>query len=102
MSEELLRLLAPRQGHFRFESGHHGDRWLDLAPLCLRPRRLRRFAAELARRLKRYQVEAVCGPLVEGAFLAQMVAEELDVEFFFAEQVIRSQSNGLFPVAYCI
>jgi orotate phosphoribosyltransferase len=102
MTEELLSLLAARKGHFRFESGHHGDLWLELAPLYLRPVRLRRFAAELARRLAVRRVEAVCGPLVEGAFLAQMVAQELDVEFYFAEQFVRPRPDGLYPVAYRI
>src|SRR5690348_14823949 len=77
MHEELLSLLAARRGHFRLESGHHGDLWLEIPRLYVRPSRLRRFAAELARRLAEHGVEAVCGPLVEGALLAQMVAEEL-------------------------
>ena len=49
MQEELLSLLAPRKGHFRLESGHHGDLWLEIPRLYLRPDRLRPFAAELAR-----------------------------------------------------
>jgi orotate phosphoribosyltransferase len=102
MQEELVNLLAPRKGHFRFESGHHGDLWLELAPLYLRPNRLRRFAAALARRLAAHGVEAVCGPLVEGAFLAQLVAQELDVEFYFAEPFVRPRSEGLYPVGYRI
>jgi orotate phosphoribosyltransferase len=48
------------------------------------------------------RVEAVCGPLVEGALLAQMVGEELDVEFYFAEQFIRAAANDLYPVGYRI
>jgi orotate phosphoribosyltransferase len=100
--EELFSLLAPRTGHFKLESGHHGDLWLELARLYLRPTRLRRFAAELAQRLAVHGVEAVCGPLVEGAFLAQMVAEELDVEFYFAEQHVRPKADGLYPLAYRI
>jgi orotate phosphoribosyltransferase len=100
MEEELLRLLAARKGHFRFESGHHGDLWLDLPRLYVRPGHLYGYAAELARRLAAHGVEAVCGPLVEGAFLAQMVAQELDVEFYFAEQVVRPRSDSLYPVGY--
>ena len=38
LQQELLALLPRRQGHFRLESGHHGDLWLDLDPLFLRPR----------------------------------------------------------------
>lgn len=102
MREEILRLLAARKGHFRFESGHHGNLWLELAPLYLRPGRLRPFVEELARRLAAHGIEAVCGPLVEGAFLAQMVAQELDVEFYFAEQFVRPRSDSLYPVGYHI
>jgi orotate phosphoribosyltransferase len=100
MREELFRLLSPRKGHFLLESGHHGDLWLEIPRLYARPRRLRGLAAELARRLAGHGVEAVCGPLVEGAFLAQMVAEELDVAFCYAEQFARSPADGLFPIGY--
>jgi orotate phosphoribosyltransferase len=102
MREELVRLLAARKGHFRYESGHHGDLWLEIPRLYLRPDRLRPLAAELARRLTVYGVEAVCGPLVEGAMLAQMVAEELRAEFYFAEQFARPRGDGLYPVGYRI
>jgi orotate phosphoribosyltransferase len=102
MREELLSLLAARKGHFRYESGHHGDLWLELSRMYLRPDRLRPLAAELARRLAVYGVEAICGPLVEGAMLAQMVAEELGTEFYFAEQIARPRGDGLYPVGYRI
>jgi orotate phosphoribosyltransferase len=102
MQDELLRLMAPRKGHYRLESGHHGDLWLELDRLYLHPNRLRPFAAELARRLAGHGVQAVCGPLVGGAFLAQMVAQELDAEFYFAEQFVRPSGDGLFPVGYHI
>ena len=102
MREELLSLLGARPGHFRYESGHHGDLWLEIPRLYLRPRRLRRFAVELARRLAPHEIEAVCGPLIEGALLAQMVAEELDVEFSFAQQFARAQGDSLYPLGYRI
>ena len=102
MEHEIISLFAARRGHFRYESGHHGELWLEIPRLYLRPTRLRRFAAELARRLEPHGVEAVCGPLVEGALLALMVAEELDVEFYFAEQFARPCDDGLYPVGYRI
>lgn len=102
LQEEVLSMFAARRGHFRFESGHHGDLWLELPFAYVQPNRLRRFAAVLARLLAVHRVEAVCGPLVEGAFLAQMVAEELGVEFYFAEQFNRLSSDGLYPVGYRI
>src|SRR5689334_19481999 len=102
MRDELLSLLAARKGHFRYESGHHGDLWLEIPRLYRRPRRLRRFAVALARRLAPHGIEAVCGPLIEGALLAQMVAEELDVEFSFAEQFAHSRGDSLYPLGYRI
>lgn len=100
LHEELLALLARRQGHFRLESGHHGNLWLDLDSLFLRPTRLRRFAEALALRFANLSIEAVCGPLVGGAFLAQAVAAELDVEFYHTERVVTTGGGGLYSVNY--
>jgi orotate phosphoribosyltransferase len=102
MQDDVLSLFAARKGHFRFESGHHGDLWLDIPPAYLNPRRLRDYARELARKLSAHAADAVCGPLVEGAFLAQMIAEELELQFFFAEQFVRPRADGLFPIGYRI
>jgi orotate phosphoribosyltransferase len=77
-------LLDPRRGHFALESGHHGDLWLDLELLFVRPRRVAPYAAELARLLP--AVDAVCGPLLGGALVAQMVAAELDAELAWSER----------------
>jgi orotate phosphoribosyltransferase/GNAT superfamily N-acetyltransferase len=98
--DEILSLFQSQKGHFRFESGHHGNLWLNLELLCLRPTRVKPFAKKLARQVAPYKIDAVCGPLVEGAFIAQMVAEELDVEFFYAERFVESLSTTLFPVTY--
>jgi hypothetical protein len=49
MEEKLLELLSARRGHFVLESGHHGNLWLDLDSLFLRPARLRPFARNLRR-----------------------------------------------------
>src|SRR5579864_7782066 len=100
MQHEFLNLLATRKGHFRYESSYHSDLWLDLDRLFLRPRAVQPFAMELAKILTPYNVTAVCGSLVGGAFLAQMVAAELDVEFFYTERFVRPQQEGLYPIAY--
>ena len=102
MQKELLGLLAARKGHFRLESGHHGDLWLDLDLLFVRPNHVRRFAIELANGLSKYNVAAVCGPLVGGALVAQTVACELDVEFYYAERSVLPQRDALVPVEYRI
>jgi orotate phosphoribosyltransferase len=86
LQEELIRLLSVRKGHFRLESGHHGDLWLDLDRLFLRPTQLTPFVRELAGRLSAYRLDAVCGPLTGGAFLAQAIATELDVAFCYSER----------------
>ena len=86
--DELLDFMGPRAGHFRLESGHHGELWLDLDRLFVHPGAVGRFVAELARRLVGHGIEVVCGPSSGGAFLAQMVAFELEAEFYHAERFV--------------
>lgn len=100
LQEELLKLLAARKGHFKLESGHHGNLWLDLDLLFLQPSRIRPFASELAKRLSRYNISAVCGPLVGGALIAQTIAAELEVEFYYTERFVLPQRDALYPVEY--
>jgi orotate phosphoribosyltransferase len=90
MEEKLLELLSARRGHFVLESGHHGDLWLDLDSLLLRPAGVRPFARDLARLLSAHRAEAIVGPLVGGAFVAEMVAAELDLRFAFAERRVKA------------
>jgi len=102
LAEAVTRLLSARRGHYPLESGHHGDLWLDLELLCVRPGPVRRLAAELSARLREHHVEAVCGPLIEGAFVASMVAEEMDVPFTYAEGRPDVETKELFPVRYAV
>src|SRR2546429_2854851 len=83
MRKDVIALMPARRGHFLLESGHHGDLWLDIELLCLNPESVRRFAARVAARLAPYAIDVVCGPLVEGAFVALMVASELGVPFSY-------------------
>jgi orotate phosphoribosyltransferase len=100
MKEHLLSLVRGRQGHFLLESGHHGDLWYQLETLCLRSRDIRPFAGRLAARLAPYGVEVLCGPLVEGAFVALLVSLELGCDFVYAERFADTGRHGLFPVEY--
>jgi orotate phosphoribosyltransferase len=102
VQDALIAMVAVRAGHFKLESGHHGDLWLDLDRLLVRPAALRPFTAELARRLAAYNIQAVCGPLIGGAFLAQQIAADLDVAFVYAERFAHPERAGLFSVAYHI
>lgn len=99
-ADELLGLAAARSGHVMLESGHHGDLWLDLELLCLRTRQLEEAVTSLADEVGGLGVEAVCGPLNEGAFVALMVASRLDIEFTYAERVEGRGREELFPVQY--
>jgi len=99
VNDEITRLLPALEGHFVFESGHHGTRWLELERLCYSPRPIRELATELAKRLSKYPVDMVCGPLVEGAFVALFVAEALGVPFTYTERQVTTAA-GLYPVEY--
>jgi len=96
----MIDQLPTRRGHFVLESGHHGDMWVDLELLCLSPARVRPFAKELATRLEKYGAEVVCGPLVEGAFLALMVASELGLPFTYSEPLPEEKPVKLYPLRY--
>lgn len=102
--QSISKLFAERRGHFVFESGHHGELWLELERLCLRPAILRPFVAQLTDWVRQQQAEIICGPLVEGAFLAMLVAADLGVEFIYTERFAPPQTDRdapqLFPVEY--
>jgi len=100
MKEHLLSVVSGRQGHFQLESGHHGDLWFQLEKLCLNAREIRPFAVRLAEQLTSQNVEVVCGPLVEGAFVALLVSLELGCDFVYAERFADTTRAGLFPVDY--
>jgi orotate phosphoribosyltransferase len=100
MNGAFLSTVRSRRGHFVLESGHHSDFWLDLETLCIRPAMIQPFASELAARLQTYEVDAVCGPLNEGAFVALMAAGDLNCDFTYAERFANPASAGLFPVEY--
>ncbi len=100
MHDPLPASVRARHGHFRLESGHHSDLWLDLEALCLRPRMIQTLTTALAMKLRPYALDAVCGPLNEGAFIALMVASALECEFTYAERLVNPDAEGLFPVEY--
>lgn len=98
----MLPLLPFRTGHFALESGYHGELWLELELLFLRPERVQPLSSALAKRIAPHRVDAVCGPLIEGAFVALAVAVELGLPFSYAKPIARPERGGLFPVDYRI
>lgn len=91
-----------RRGHFKTESGYHTDLWMDLETLCRRPATIQPLARQLAQQLRVHAVDAVCGPLNEGAFIALMVAGELGCDFTYAERFVDRSDGALFPVRYTL
>jgi len=79
----FLDLAHARKGHFQMESGLHCGLWFDLDIAFADPKALDPFVTQLAHLLKRHDVEAVCGPLTGGAFLAQLLARQLHCECYF-------------------
>ena len=84
----IYDLVESRRGHFLLESGLHSELWLDLDPLFADQRRVAPLVLALSSKLRAYEADVVCGALVGGAFLAQLLAQELDVEFCFSERVL--------------
>jgi orotate phosphoribosyltransferase len=80
-SWEAVGLAQPRRGHFDLGTGYHGDVWLELDALLLRPAVLRQLVRWMADRLREHAVDAVCGPVEGGAFLAYAVADLLTAAF---------------------
>jgi orotate phosphoribosyltransferase len=102
LPDELVHLLGPRKGHFQLPSGHHGELWLDLETAFIRIGALRPFVTSVARLLSSHGVEAVCGPLAGGAFVAELIAVELGAEFYYAECRMVGPDSGPFEAVYCL
>jgi orotate phosphoribosyltransferase len=95
LSQQLFELLPIERGHFRFESGHHGDTWLGLDAFFQRPAAIHPLVVALAERLAKYRVDTVCGPAVGGAVLAQLVAVQLSAKSIVTERL--STPDGMRP-----
>jgi orotate phosphoribosyltransferase len=96
---KLLRSLPARRGHFVLESGYHTDLWLSLESLFVDPRAVAYRVKDLARLVTPHRVSAVCGPLLGGAFLAQALARQSGLRFFYTERV-QTSAGGLFTAEY--
>ncbi len=98
--DDVLALVRGRRGHFLLESGYHGALWLDLDPLFADPERTEPLAERLAGRLRPHAPEIVCGPLLGGAFLAQLVAGKLGAQFCFTRRDDSVPRGGTFATRY--
>src|SRR4051794_15614566 len=101
-ADGLIEALDARRGHFRLESGHHGELWLDLDGLFARPARLAPFVAELAEQLSACGADVVCGPPLGGAFVGPAGAQRPRVEAPRAARVGGPPGAGLYAARYRI
>jgi orotate phosphoribosyltransferase len=98
--ETFMRLVSARRGHFRLESGHHSPLWLDLDRLFADSIAIDPFVNALAERVAFHNPEGVCGPLLGGACLAQLIARRLSLEFFYTERHMPSPPVELYRARY--
>lgn len=96
----LFELTAGRRGHFQLESGHHSELWFDLDALFADAKGIAPLVTQLTDSLRSYEAAMVCGPLLGGAFLAQLVAQALAVEFCFTERVMPAKAHALYEASY--
>jgi orotate phosphoribosyltransferase len=96
----LVSALPLRKGHFQLESGFHTDTWITLDGLFNDPGRVNKSVERLAELLRPYALSGVCGPTVGGAFLALLLAERLDVKFFYTHSESNAPAAGMFSARY--
>jgi orotate phosphoribosyltransferase len=96
----ILEDLTSSRGHFLLESGYHSDLWIALDALLVDATTSAPLIGALAARLRSYAVDGICGPLVGGAFLAQALAHELKVRFYYTEREPTAAIGGLFNATY--
>lgn len=100
MTDDLLKSLPARRGHFLLESGYHTDLWFNLDALFVAPYDLAPQIATLSELLRPYSISAVCGPLLGGAFLAYAVAAHMGLRFYFTQQVPAKTEGPRFAAEY--
>lgn len=85
-------------GHFLYESGHHGDIWLELEKIVLDPKELLNWVQELAKQIEPNALDFICGPALGGAFVAQLLAFELDCGFIYSERSVLVDSTVKYSI----
>lgn len=102
MQDEMTPLLHARTGHFLYESGHHGELWLDLDELWTLPGELTPYLASLAERLSDQGIDVICGPMTGGAFVACAIAAALGVSFCYTERILHERFEGSSRAEYLL
>lgn len=99
-AEYFLSLVNGQHGHFAYESGYHSDTWFDLETLCSNPKAIRPAILKLCTEIAEWEAEVICGPLIEGGFVALLTAMELERTFAYTLRVAETTDSGMFPISY--
>jgi orotate phosphoribosyltransferase len=94
--------LGARDGHFMLESGMHTDRWFDLDALFCEPSVVGAQIERLGGLLAHYVPDAICGPMIGGALLAQAVATRMGLRFFYSQRVADDNDATMFAARYAL
>jgi len=85
--QELAEVGAYLEGHFLLTTGRHSNQFFLLARLTEHPRRLDRWAEQLARLIEPYRPVTIAGPAVGGIIPAYAVGRHIDgARVIFAEK----------------
>jgi orotate phosphoribosyltransferase len=96
--QSLLAAVRSEHGHFVYESGHHGDFWLDLDPMLKNKKRVKRWAEEIARLSVSIRADYVAGPETGGSMLAELVAEARGIDHFPVERAVTESGEVRYGV----
>ncbi|HEX3014943.1 MAG TPA: orotate phosphoribosyltransferase [Desulfobacteria bacterium] len=89
-NDEVMDIFAKcgalKQGHFRYTSGLHGNRYMQCAQVLKYPEYTEILCKQLADQVRDQQVELVVGPAMGGILVAYEVARQLGVPGIFSER----------------
>jgi orotate phosphoribosyltransferase len=98
--DKAFKSLPVRQGHFLLESGYHSSIWFNLDAIFVYPQTIKPLVRALSNLLKPFSVTAICGPLLGGAFLAQALASQMQLRFYYTQPMPEQPKSGLFTTEY--
>ncbi len=91
---ELAASLLLKRGHFAYESGHHGDLWLELDTLFKEPARTDRWIGSLCEAVSHLDFDLVCGPLVGGALVGYAMATHMGKGCVYSERHVLTEGKA--------
>lgn len=79
LEKQLLETVTIERGHYLYQSGHHGDLWLELNELFEHKQECLEWAQTIAQEMTVTEPDFVCGPETGGALLSDLVAKALKI-----------------------